>query len=635
MAISPLLLRFFLLLLAFSLDDAPHHHCTEAAATTLPPPPPPPFSFKFDFSNTYTYRLEDLRFEGTAAVHGATVDLTCNVAQCTTGRMSYGRAVPLWDRATNEVASFATDFVFKIVTPDNVARGDGMAFFLSSYPSRVPPNPSGQNFGLIAGDADDAGDGPDRFIAVEFDTYDDTFERPKQIGDHIGIDVSSVANSINTTSLNFSRNGAMRASITFDNVTRMLVATVQFTDQTTASRAAPVQVSAKLGDPRALLPSEVAVGFSTANGATFQLDQILSWSFNSTLASPHPVVKGKFAIVGAPILVLLVWSILSWWKWRSSSQDIGKRTGGVRQFKYNELAAATNQFSSENRLIGAGPFGEGYKGFFKEMGLHVAIKKISKESRSEGSSKNRNFYDEVKTISSAKHKNLVELVGWCVKRRWNMFDFMCWCREKANTIFLVYEFVDNSNLRVHLHEKEAVLPWTTRYKIVKDICAALVHLHHERRPFVLHRNIKPNNILLDKEFNAKLADFGLSRTADRVGKVRYLDPECRKTGKFKRSSDVYSFGIVLLEIACKKDENSYAKVWSRYLEKSLMQVADDRLRGEFDERQMERVIVLGLWCCQPNIDMRPTMQQAMDFLESDGPLPELAEPETSSSKIGN
>nr|CAD39661.2 OSJNBa0074B10.18 [Oryza sativa Japonica Group] len=600
MDISHLLLRFFLLpLLAFSLDDAPHlHYCTEAAPTTPPPPPPPPpFSFKFDFSNTYTYRLEDLRFEGTAAVHGATVDLTCNVAQCTTGRMSYGRAVPLWDRATNEVASFATDFVFKIVTPDNVARGDGMAFFLSSYPSRVPPKPSGQSFGLIAGDANDAGDGPDRFVAVEFDTYDDTFERPRPAGDHIGIDVSSVADSINTTSLNFSRNGAMRASITFD-------------------------MSPGCWSP----PCSLLIRLLLRVLPLFSL-----WKSIST----HRVFLYKRGENNLYIQMILceIHSILSWWKWRSSSRDIDKRTGGVRQFKYNELAAATNQFSSENRLIGAGPFGEGYKGFFKEMGRHVAIKKISKESRSEG--RNKDFYDEVKTISSAKHKNLVELVGWCMKRRWNMFDFMCWCREKAYTIFLVYEFVDNSNLRVHLHEKEAVLPWTTRYKIVKDICAALVHLHHERRQFVLHRNIKPNNILLDKEFNAKLADFGLSRTADKVGKARYMDPECRKTGKFKRSSDVYSFGIVLLEIACKKDENSYAKVWSRYLDKSLMQVADDRLRGEFDERQMERVIVLGLWCCQPNIDKRPTMQQAMDFLESDGPLPELAEPGTSSSKIGN
>jgi serine/threonine protein kinase len=121
-----------------------------------------------------------------------------------------------------------------------------------------------------------------------------------------------------------------------------------------------------------------------------------------------------------------------------------------------------------------------------------------------------------------------------------------------------------------------------------------------------------------------------------VGTENYLDPECRKTGKFNRSSDVFSFGLVLLEIACKKDENSYAQVWERYIDKTLMQAADDRLQGAFDKRQMERVIVLGLWCCQPNIEMRPTMEKAMDFLESDGPLPKLAKPEiTSSSAASN
>ncbi|XP_006653141.2 L-type lectin-domain containing receptor kinase IX.1-like [Oryza brachyantha] len=641
---SSQLLVFFLLVACCSL------HCSRAAATTNnpPPAPAPPFSFNFDFSNTYTYRLEDLSFAGNAAVHGTIVDLTCNVPQCTTGRMSYGRPVPLWDRATSEVASFATEFAFKIVTPNDKARGNGMAFFLAGYPSRVPPNPSGRNFGLIDGDGDDAGSGPDRFIAVEFDTYDDSFERPKPIGDHIGIDVSSVANSINRTSLNFSRSGAMKALIKFDNTTRMLVASVEFTEAAAgSSRSAAVQVSAKLGDPRALLPPEVAVGFSAANGATFQLNQILSWSFNSTLSAPHPPFKGHHKkkgmaamspIIGALIFVLLLlWVILSWWKWRSSSRDIATRTGGVRQFKYTELAAATNHFSSENRLIGAGAFGEVYKGFFKELGREVAVKKISPESRSEAGSKD--LFAEVKTISRAKHKNLVELVGWCMNRRWSIVDFMCWCShnaQKNSIVFLVYEFVDNGNLRVHLHEKETVLPWTMRYKIVKDICSALVYLHHERHPFVLHRNIKPNNVLLDKEFNAKLADFGLSRTTtDSAGKASYLDPECRRTGKFKRSSDVYSLGLLLLEITCKKDENSYAKVWNRYMENSLMQLADDRLQGLFDERQMERVIVLGLWCCQLNINVRPTVQQAMDFLENDGPLPELAKQEASSSKIGN
>lgn len=175
---------------------------------------------------------------------------------------------------------------------------------------------------------------------------------------------------------------------------------------------------------------------------------------------------------------------------------------------------------------------------------------------------------------------------------------------------------------------------------MKGIISALVYLHHDRHPYILHRDIKPSNILLDTNFNARLADFGLSRTADNgtiqssmvVGTENYLDPECRKTGKFNRSSDVYSFGLVLLEIACKKDENSYAQVWERYIDKTLMQAADDRLQGAFDKRQMERVIVLGLWCCQPNIEMRPTMEKAMDFLETDdGPLPKLAKPEITSS----
>nr|CAE03665.3 OSJNBa0042N22.7 [Oryza sativa Japonica Group] len=342
--------------------------------------------------------------------------------------------------------------------------------------------------------------------------------------------------------------------------------------------------------------------------------------------SKKTIVVG-LSIGGALIVVLLVWCVLSWWKWRGTGRGFDKGTRGVRRFKYHQLVSATNQFSMENK-IGAGAFGEVHKGYLTELGREVAVKKILKECR-EG---NKDFFDEVQTISRAKQKNLVELLGWGIKRRWNIIDFMCWCRQKKSDLFLVYELVDNGNLHRHLHEEAAVvLPWTARYKIVKDIGCALIYLHHDRKPYILHRDIKPSNILLDKEFNAKLADFGLSRTADNgtiqssmvVGTANYLDPECMKTGKFDRSSDVYSFGLVLLEIACKKDENSYA------------QVADDRLRGEFDERQMERVIFLGLQCCQPKASMRPTMQEAMGFLEDNSPLPELAKPEDSSSKSGN
>nr|AHW98629.1 protein kinase [Oryza glaberrima] len=644
-------LQLQVLLLACLLLDAPH--LSSAAATV----PTPPFSFNFDFSNMSTYHSDDLRFEGNATVHGSFVDLTCNaygldISQCTAGRMSYSHPVPFYDETTKEVASFSTQFTFKIIVPkfnNDKAKGDGMAFFLARYPSRMPPRSGGGNLGLITND-NYSSIGPDQFVSVEFDTYNNTWEQPKQTGDHMGIYINTVTYSTNTTNVSsFSPNESMmKASITFDSKTSMLVASLQYTGN--YSNYAPVNVSAKLPDPTTLLPSEVAVGFSAGTGAAFELHQIHSWSFNSTIAAPQltPICRNidadhKKAIAvgvsigGGLILMLLVWSILSWWKWRKTNREFDKGTRGACRFNYHHLAAATNHFSMDNR-IGAGAFGEVHKGFLPQLGREVAVKKILRESRAG----NKDFFDEVQTISRAKQKNLVELLGWGMKGS-SIIDFMCGSRQKNTDLFLVYEFVDNGNLHMHLYEKEALLSWRIRYKIVKGIISALVYLHHDRDPYILHRDIKPSNILLDKKFNARLADFGLSRTADNgtiqssmvVGTANYLDPECMKTGKFNRSSDVYSFGLVLLEIACKKDENSYAQVWERYIDKTLMQVADDRLQGAFDKRQMERVIVLGLWCCQPNIEMRPTMEEAMDFLETDGPLPKLAKPENSSSAPSN
>lgn len=144
-----------LLLLACLLLDAPH--LSSAAATV----PTPPFSFNFDFSNMSTYKPDDLRFEGNATVHGSFVDLTCNAygldisAQCTAGRMSYSHPVPFYDQITKEVASFSTQFTFKIIVPkfnNDKEKGDGMAFFLARYPSRMPPRSGGGNLGLITND---------------------------------------------------------------------------------------------------------------------------------------------------------------------------------------------------------------------------------------------------------------------------------------------------------------------------------------------------------------------------------------------------------------------------------------------------------------------------------------------------
>uniref|UniRef100_A0A8I6WMJ5 Protein kinase domain-containing protein n=2 Tax=Hordeum vulgare subsp. vulgare TaxID=112509 RepID=A0A8I6WMJ5_HORVV len=372
------------------------------------------------------------------------------------------------------------------------------------------------------------------------------------------------------------------------------------------------------------------------------------------------------SIGGAVALVVVVWCIISCFKWtRTTSHDFVARTGGARRFEYSVLAAATDDFSEE-RVIGQGAFGVVYRGTFtckgwssglpsrerddpsstessvssnsssKEPGdgSEVAVKKILKETRGG----NLDFFAEMNTISEAKHKNLVKLKGWCCRENnTNLLDFMCWCcrKEEDNELFLVYELVPNGNLHYHLHESEQVITWPTRYQIVKGIGSALVYLHHECDPYILHRDIKPGNILLDNNFNAKLADFELSRVGNQdnatmmtlaQGTEGYIDPECRKDGKVKfyPRSDVYSFGIVLLDIVCTR--KSREQVWELYKGGKVIEATDERLHGDdFDrwQTQMQRVAVLGLWCSLLDGAKRPTIQKAMEFLERDEPLPNL------------
>ncbi|XP_052139093.1 L-type lectin-domain containing receptor kinase IX.1-like [Oryza glaberrima] len=305
------------------------------------------------------------------------------------------------------------------------------------------------------------------------------------------------------------------------------------------------------------------------------------------------------------------------------ADDFEKGTGPKR-FRYGVLAIATDDFSDKHKL-GEGGFGSVYRGFLKEMNQHVAIKKVSKSSK-QG---RKEYASEVQIISRLRHRNLVQLIGWC---------------HGGGELLLVYELMPNASLDTHLYSANAgVLPWPLRHEIVLGVGSALLYLHEGWEQCVVHRDIKPSNIMLDTAFNAKLGDFGLARLVDHgrgshttviAGTMGYMDPESMITGRANTESDIYSFGIVLLEIACGRPpvmapEHQAEKgqdmihlvqwVWDLYGKGRILDAADHRLDGEFNGGEMERVMIVGLWCAHPDRSVRPAIRQAVSVLRGEAP----------------
>uniref|UniRef100_A0A452XYA7 Protein kinase domain-containing protein n=2 Tax=Aegilops tauschii subsp. strangulata TaxID=200361 RepID=A0A452XYA7_AEGTS len=310
-------------------------------------------------------------------------------------------------------------------------------------------------------------------------------------------------------------------------------------------------------------------------------------------------------------------------------EDFEKGTAPKR-FCYSDLAMATDNFSDDKKL-GQGGFGSVYKGFLKELDLHVAIKRVSK-----GSKQGRKEHaSEVRVISRLRHKNLVQLIGWC---------------HGGRELLLAYDLMPNGSLDRHLYAtNNAILPWSVRHEIVLGLGSALLYLHQEWEQCILHRDVKPSNIMLDASFNTKLGDFGLARlvkhsrgsiTTAHTCTMGYMDPECMITGRANAESDIYSFDVVLLEIACGRrpmvvvqqeeedddDEDAVHLaqwVWSSYGRGKILDAADTRLGEEFDAREMECVLIVGLWCAQLDLKLRLSVMHALNVLRFEAPLPPL------------
>ncbi|XP_042454508.1 proline-rich receptor-like protein kinase PERK9 isoform X1 [Zingiber officinale] len=307
---------------------------------------------------------------------------------------------------------------------------------------------------------------------------------------------------------------------------------------------------------------------------------------------------------------------------RTNSLSETPRAGKTLSFSYEELYRITNGFSPQN-ILGEGGFGSVYKGCLPD-GREVAVKQLKIESR-QG---DREFKSEVEIISRVHHRHLVSLVGYCIS---------------YDQRLLVYDFVPNGTLESHLHGKNTrpVMDWATRVKVAAGAARGIAYLHEDCNPKIIHRDIKSSNILLDNNFEAQVSDFGLARlaleldacthvTTRVMGTFGYLAPEYASSGKLTEKSDVFSFGVVLLELITgeKPVDNTRPSgdeglvEWARPLLSQALktgelgELPDPRLHENFDKREMFRMIEAAAACTRHSASMRPQMGKVGRFLDS-------------------
>ncbi|KAL3733940.1 hypothetical protein ACJRO7_023316 [Eucalyptus globulus] len=334
-------------------------------------------------------------------------------------------------------------------------------------------------------------------------------------------------------------------------------------------------------------------------------------------------------IVAAIVFVVFLFLVILWWRGclgreDEMAQDLKVLALQIGSFPLRQIKAATNNFDAANK-IGEGGFGSVYKGLLSD-GTTIAVKQLSSKSK-QG---NREFVTELGMISALQHPHLVKLYGCCIE---------------GNQLVLVYEYMENNCLARALfgpEEFQLKLDWGTRHKICVGIARGLAYLHEESRLKIVHRDIKATNILLDKDLNSKISDFGLAKLDEEdsthistkiAGTYGYMAPEYAMHGYLTEKADVYSFGIVALEVVSGQSNISYQKKekcfylldWARVLKErgNLMDLVDQRLGSHFDEKEVLAMIKVALLCTNVTPALRPPMSSVVSMLEGKAAVPVL------------
>ncbi|GLT77934.1 hypothetical protein SLA2020_494880 [Shorea laevis] len=530
------------------------------------------------------------------------------------GRVFYNKQFRLWSSKRKDVAaSFNTTFVLKI-TPQTTPGGEGCAFILAADATTLPVGSDGQWLGIV--NAATNGSSQANVVAVEFDTRK---SYPDDLDDnHVGLDVNSIY-SIKQVSLgDYGVNLSAGINVSYTKVMSL-----------------PLNLSA-------YLPEKVYVGFSASTSNYTELNCLRSWEFEGEYIAED--LKLLWVWITVPtVVVVLISAIVFYLHWERKNREqpedgfpriedqIQGSSMAPRKFKLRELRKATGNFNPKNKL-GKGGFGTVYKGLLANK--EVAVKRVSKDSR-QGK---QEFIAEVTTIGSLRHKNLVKLIGWCYEK---------------HELLIVYEYMPNSSLDKFIFGDDKLgclddppLSWERRHIIIHGVAQALDYLHNGCEKRVLHRDIKSSNIMLDSDFTARLGDFGLARTIQQselthhstkeiAGTPGYMAPETFLVGRATVETDVYAFGVLVLEVICGRkpgnqgEHNDYNNgivfwLWELRRKDRMIDAVDSRLSGQFViEEEMECMLVLGLACCHPNPHQRPSMKTVLQVLTGEAPPPLL------------
>ncbi|XP_047071314.1 L-type lectin-domain containing receptor kinase SIT2-like [Lolium rigidum] len=553
--------------------------------------------------------------------------------------------------ASTAARSFSASFVFGILCPDDDNCGHGIILFVApgdyDFSSAFPS----QYIGFVNSTSNGAA--ANHIFGVELDT-DQNNEFRDIDGNHVGIDVDGLTSVASASAgyfrdddkdggvfenLTLSSRKAMQVWVDYDGAGKQITVAMA-----PAGMARPVKpLLSTAYDLSTVLTDTAYVGFSSATGSFNSRHYVLGWSFAMDGPAPAidiaqlpklprfgpkrrpnlakiipPVATAAFILVAGTVAVLLVRRRL---KYREVREDWEVEFGPHR-FSYKDLFRATDGFKDRN-LLGVGGFGRVYKGVLPVSKLEVAVKKVSHDSR-QGM---KEFVAEVVSIGRLQHRNLAQLLGYC--------------RRKGELV-LIYEYMPNGSLDKHLYSDEKpVLDWEKRFRVIKGIASGLLYLHEEWEKVIIHRDIKASNVLLDAEMNGRLGDFGLATMYDRganaqtthvVGTIGYLAPELGRTNKATPLTDVFAFGIFMLEVTCGQrpiTQNSRGEqhmlvdwVLDRWQKGSLNETVDAKLL-EYDVDEACLALKLGLLCSHPLSNSRPDMRQVVRYLNGDVRLPEL------------